>query len=61
MGGVEGEERLLRSREELDIRQKKVKRMHQLIKISQFHNHAQYVQAVCLTGHTSCKYGGLYE
>ena len=29
--------------------------------ISQFHNHAQYIQAVCLAGHTSCKHGGLYE
>ena len=31
------------------------------ISISQFHSHAQYVQAVCLAGHTSCKHGGLYE
>ena len=31
------------------------------ISISQFHNHAQYVQPVCLAGHTSCKYGGFYE
>ena len=31
------------------------------VAISQFHNHAQYVEAVCLTGHTSCKHGGLYE
>ena len=29
--------------------------------ISQFHSHAQYVQAVCLAGHTSSKHGGLYE
>ena len=31
-----------------------------LFTISQFHNVAQYVQAVCLSGHTSCKHGGMY-
>ena len=30
-------------------------------RINQFHNHAHYVQAVCLVGHTSCKRGRLYE
>ena len=29
--------------------------------ISQFHNHAQNVQAVVLAGHTSCKLDGLYD
>ena len=29
--------------------------------MSQFHNHAQNVQAVVLAGHTSRKHGGLYE
>ena len=29
--------------------------------ISQFHNHAQNVQAVVLAGHTSCKIDGLYD
>ena len=28
---------------------------------SQFHNHAQYVQTVCLAGHTSCKHGVLCD
>ena len=28
---------------------------------SQFHSHAQYVQAVCMAGDTSCKHGGLNE
>ena len=29
--------------------------------ISQFHNHAQNIQAVVLVGHTSCKLAGLYD
>ena len=28
--------------------------------ISQSHNHAHCIQAVCLAGYTSCKHGGLY-
>ena len=30
-------------------------------RFSQFHSHAQYVEAVCLAYHTSCKNTGLYE
>ena len=29
--------------------------------MSHFQSHAQYVRAVCLAGHTSCKHGGMYE
>ena len=29
--------------------------------LSQFHDHAQYVQAACLASHSSCKHGGLQE
>ena len=37
-------------------RKTKLKHKHTTIKaISQFHNHAQCVQAVCLAGNTSCK------